>query len=171
MQTQCWFSIIININVTPQFCHKFIFFTHESVLEDMGHMVTAIITWVNMLKAEYNGHHFCGYFRLHHLSWRFRAKAHFDLFLRIQVTTKSASVQVISWRRKGDMPSPELKLTKIYYVWQTVIPKASNISDYTYRQVSNIRRTKFQHLKDSRTVLRLSLPNPLKPDVKSRMKM
>ena len=41
----------------------------------------------------------------------------------------------------------------------------------TYRQVSNISRTKSQHLKDSRTVLQLSLPNPLKPDVKSRMKM
>ena len=40
-----------------------------------------------------------------------------------------------------------------------------------YRQVSNIRRTKSQHLKDPRTVLRLSLPNPLKPNVKSRMKM
>ena len=40
-----------------------------------------------------------------------------------------------------------------------------------YRQVSNIRRTKSQHLKDSRTVLRLSLPNHLKPDVKLRMKM
>ena len=40
-----------------------------------------------------------------------------------------------------------------------------------YRKVSNIRRTKSHHLKDSRTVLRLSLPNPLKPDVKSRMKM
>ena len=40
-----------------------------------------------------------------------------------------------------------------------------------YRQVSNIKRTKSQHLKDSRTALRLSLPNPLKPDVKSRMKM
>ena len=40
-----------------------------------------------------------------------------------------------------------------------------------YRQVSNIRRTKSQHLKDSRSVLRLSLPNPLKPDVKSRIKI
>ena len=40
-----------------------------------------------------------------------------------------------------------------------------------YRQVSNISRTKSQHLKDYRTVLRLSLQNPLKPDVKSRMKM
>ena len=36
-----------------------------------------------------------------------------------------------------------------------------------YRQVSNIRRTKSQHLKYSCTVLRLSLPNPLKPDVQS----
>ena len=40
-----------------------------------------------------------------------------------------------------------------------------------YRQVSNISRTKSQYLKHSRTVLRLSLPNPLKPDVNSRMKM
>ena len=40
-----------------------------------------------------------------------------------------------------------------------------------YRQVSNIRRTKSQHLKDYHAVLRLSLPNPLKPDVRSRMKM
>ena len=39
------------------------------------------------------------------------------------------------------------------------------------RQVSNIRRTKSKHLKDSCTVLRVSLLNPLKPDVKSRMKM
>ena len=45
------------------------------------------------------------------------------------------------------------------------------LSNYIYRQVSNTRRTKSQHLKYSRTVLRLSLPNPLKPDVKSRMKM
>ena len=41
----------------------------------------------------------------------------------------------------------------------------------SYRQISNIRRIRSRHLKDSRTVLRLPLPNPLKPDVKSRMKM
>ena len=40
-----------------------------------------------------------------------------------------------------------------------------------YSKVSNIIRTKSQHLKDSRTVLRLSLPNLLKPDVKTWMKM
>ena len=49
-------------------------------------------------------------------------------------------------------------------------PSATN-QETSYRQISNIRRTKSQHLKDSRTVLRLSLPNPLKPVVKSRMKM
>ena len=54
--------------------------------------------------------------------------------------------------------------------WLHVSPDHQG-QDIGYRQVSNIRRTKFQQLKDYRTVLRLSLPNPLKPDVKSRMKM
>ena len=48
-----------------------------------------------------------------------------------------------------------------------------NIESHTmiYRKVSNIRRTKSQKLNDSRLVFQLSLPNPLKPGVKSRMKM
>ena len=37
--------------------------------------------------------------------------------------------------------------------------------------VSNIRRTEFQNLNDSRPVLQLSLPNLLKPCIKPRMKM
>ena len=52
----------------------------------------------------------------------------------------------------------------------TVLNQGALVCD-KYRQVSNIRRTKSQHLKDSRTLLRLSLSNPLKPDAKSRMKM
>ena len=40
-----------------------------------------------------------------------------------------------------------------------------------YRKVSNIRRTKSHYLNDSRLVLQLSLPNRLKPGVKSRKKM
>ena len=40
-----------------------------------------------------------------------------------------------------------------------------------YRKVSNIRRTKSQNLNVSRPVLQLSLPNLLKPCIKSRMKM
>ena len=34
-----------------------------------------------------------------------------------------------------------------------------------YRKVSNIRRTKCQNLDDSRLVLQLSVPNPVKPSV------
>ena len=40
-----------------------------------------------------------------------------------------------------------------------------------YRKFSNIRRTQFPNINLSRLVLQLSLPNPLKPCVKLRMKM
>ena len=40
-----------------------------------------------------------------------------------------------------------------------------------YRKISNIGRTKSPNLNVSRLVLQLSLPNPIKPGVKSRMKM
>ena len=53
-------------------------------------------------------------------------------------------------------------------IWKECLWYAKSLM---YRQVSNIRGTKSQHLKDSHTVLQLSLPNLLKPDVKSRMKM
>ena len=39
-----------------------------------------------------------------------------------------------------------------------------------YRKISNIRRTKSQNINESRLALQLSLPNPLKPGVKSTMK-
>ena len=42
---------------------------------------------------------------------------------------------------------------------------------FEYRQFSNIRRTQSPNKNGSRLVLRLSLPNPLKPGVKLRMKM
>ena len=41
----------------------------------------------------------------------------------------------------------------------------------TYRKISNISSTKSQNLNDSHLVLKSSLPNSLKPGVKSRMKM
>ena len=58
----------------------------------------------------------------------------------------------------------EFKVKSIFH-----LPPSTLCRYIVYRQVSNISRTKFQHF--SRTVLQLSLPNPLKPDVKSRMKM
>ena len=54
---------------------------------------------------------------------------------------------------------------------QAIFWTSHNPIHHTINQVSNIRSTKSQHLKDSGTVLWLSLQNPLKPDVKSRMKM
>ena len=44
--------------------------------------------------------------------------------------------------------------------------------DYpVYRQISNIRRTISQTLDVTCLALQSSLPNPLKPGIKSRMKM
>ena len=40
-----------------------------------------------------------------------------------------------------------------------------------YRKVSNISHTKSENLNASRLIFQLSLPNPLKPGVKLRMKM
>ena len=44
-------------------------------------------------------------------------------------------------------------------------------ANYIYRQISNISRTKYQNLNMSCVFLQLSLPNSLKPGVKSRTKM
>ena len=44
------------------------------------------------------------------------------------------------------------------------------LTNMDYRKVSNIRRTKSQNLNVSRLILKVSLPNPLKPGVKLRMK-
>ena len=41
----------------------------------------------------------------------------------------------------------------------------------TYHKTASISRTKSQNLTVFRVVLQLSLPNPLKPGVKSSMKM
>ena len=66
---------------------------------------------------------------------------------------KSSLVQVNGLVPPGNKLLPESMLSKIY------------------RKLSNIRRNKFQTLNVSRLVLQLSLPNPMKPGVKSRMKM
>ena len=56
----------------------------------------------------------------------------------------------------------------LIYSW--VVQKLSHPTE-TYHQISNISCTKSQNLNVSRLVLELSLPNPSKPGVKSRMKM
>ena len=68
----------------------------------------------------------------------------------------------------GTKSLPEAMLT--YQQWDT-LPFILGKCLFEYRQISNIRRTKSQNLEDSHGVLWLYLPNSLKPDVKSRMKM
>ena len=66
------------------------------------------------------------------------------------------------------------KCTKVCCLYDHVIWVPSyllQVSIIMYRQISNTRRTKSQILIISRLVLQLSLLNPLKPGVKSRMKM
>ena len=91
----------------------------------------------------------------------------------------SASVPVtVSWPSHispgtaGTWFLSSYKLTaagKVAPCW--LVAPASDITATMYRQLSNISRTKFQNLNISALVLRLPLPNPLKPCVRSRMKM
>ena len=53
----------------------------------------------------------------------------------------------------------------------TAVLKYNLNLDCKISNYSNIRRTKFQPLNYSRFILQLSLPNPLKPGVKLRMKL
>ena len=97
-----------------------------------------------------------------------------------------ALVQIMAWCPPGDKPLSEpmiiIFLTHICVTrpqWVDKIPPnpvviSKHVIDgklYIYRKVSNIRRAKCQNLNDSRLVLQLSVPNPLKPSVKLIMKM
>ena len=67
----------------------------------------------------------------------------------------------------------------VFYLWENNMVKwgATSLVSSKFGQCStrcqtfNTRCTKSQNLNVSRLVLQLSLPNPLKPGVKSRMKM
>ena len=62
-----------------------------------------------------------------------------------------------------------IHVTSCNHIWGSTYMHKSNLQDY--RKISNIRRTKSQNLNVSRLVLQLSLSNPMKPGVKSKMKM
>ena len=65
-----------------------------------------------------------------------------------------------------------LLVSKFFISWCPFhYQNCNQISNFTYCQTSKIRCTESQNLNVSRLVLHSTLPNPLKPDVKSRMKM
>ena len=51
------------------------------------------------------------------------------------------------------------------------IDETKEVIRETYRKISNISRTKAQNLNDPSLFMQLSLSNPLKPSVKTRMEM
>ena len=57
------------------------------------------------------------------------------------------------------------------YLCHQLIIMATDEAILAYPQISNIRRTKSQNLNVSCPILQLSVQYPLKPGVKSRMKM
>ena len=66
-------------------------------------------------------------------------------------------------KRQINQPNGCSSTSRLILIWV-------NVFRYC-RQISNTSCTKYQNLNVSCLILQLSLPNPLKPDVKSRMKM
>ena len=59
----------------------------------------------------------------------------------------------------------------LFHIGQLMIVVLKLIHVYIYPQASNVRHTKSQNSNVSHLILQLSMPNPLKPGVKLRMKM
>ena len=55
--------------------------------------------------------------------------------------------------------------------WRKILVFIEWMAKWSYSKTCNMRRTKSQNINVSRLVLQLTLPNPLKPGVKSRMKI
>ena len=104
---------------------------------------------------------------------------------KVRINNIPALVRIMAWRRPGDKPLSEpmmvslpthICVTRPQWVnslWPGSVVRLYGIVELCrhYRQTSNISSTKSQNLNVSHLVLQLSLPNPLKPGVKSRMKM
>ena len=73
------------------------------------------------------------------------------------------NIEINNYSMDRDFIAMQVSCDSIWFVWIFL--------RQIYRKISNIRRTKSPNLNVSRLVLQLSLPNPMKPGVKSRMKM
>ena len=107
--------------------------------------------------------------------------------LEVPIVNKLISVQVKRLNQFGLILTHMFTLTKKNkspkHIWKSPLNVNKNCSHaciyacqlghhyFWYRKISNIRRTKSQNLNHYHLVLRSSLVNPLKPSVKSRMKM
>ena len=63
------------------------------------------------------------------------------------------------------------RFTDVYVAAISYVNNCDEIKCDIFRKIFDIKHSKPQNLNDSRLVLRLSVSNPLKPGVKSRLKM
>ena len=106
---------------------------------------------------------------------------------KVRINNIPALVQIMAWRRLGDKPLSEPMMVSLLTHICVTRPQWVNhdvthihIGDVKsnkllfksiYRKTSDISRPQSKNLNVSRIVLQLSSPNPLKPGVKSGMKM
>ena len=94
----------------------------------------------------------------------FSSLLHWTRYVYVIAKCKQSSVSSRESSRSGRLAVDGWRvIMAIRFLWTShngmVSMMATSMGSKRYRQVSNIRRTKSQHLKYSRTVLRLSLPN------------
>ena len=81
-----------------------------------------------------------------------------------------ASVQIMAWRRPGDKLLSEPVMVSLLTHICVTRPQWVKMNKI-YRQISNTRRNQYHHLNVSRIFYQLLLSNPLKPKVRSEMKI
>ena len=80
---------------------------------------------------------------------------------------ESALIMICARKLRQFMVLIDIHGINRYYLWTVICVKNKR----SYHKISNISCTKSQNLSDSCLVLPFSLPNPLMPGIKSRMKM
>ena len=78
----------------------------------------------------------------------------------------SEYIEIADWTNKPVLLNANVSYQIIEWYWHQFIWTLLTYCTYNYA-----RRTQAQNVNVPRLILQLSLPNPLKPGVKSRMKM
>ena len=126
---------------------------------------------INTLRPRQNGRHFADdIFKcifLNEIAW-IPIKISLKFVPRGPINNIPALVKIMAWRRLGDKPLSGPMMVRLPTHICVTRPQWVKA---IYRIISNISRTESPNLNDPRLVLHLPLFNPLKPGVKSRMKM
>ena len=149
----------------------------------MASCVSSTMPLHNTLTPRQNGRHFtANVFRCIFLNGNIRILI--EIWLKFvpkcSVNSIPALVQIMAWCRLGDKPLSEPMMVRLLkHICATLPQWIKPVMSYchrdpqgqTYRQISNISRTKSPNLNASCRIFHLSLRNLLKPGVKWRMKM